>query len=274
MDARSSGKELRRWGEVMARSFDLREEWRNHHQRGGGNEELWPQVYIRDELFDPTQFYALGRPCKMARGYKLKSKPLEDIVQSAKKERPKLIGYDEEPIVIDNLDSIPLEKLQIQITEETPHSLGLEKANDASTLNCSGNPCSSRMELTRADTSESCNGNNGQIQQTMSDYVEISGTSPGGNHTETTGTLAHKTAKSRLMEICATNHWGDPLFECCKEEGPSHLKMFTYKVAVEVQHESSVCLECFSEPKPQKKAAQDHAAEGALWYLKHIGYIL
>ncbi|URE34705.1 hypothetical protein MUK42_13295 [Musa troglodytarum] len=201
-----------------------------------------------------------------ARGYKLKSKPLEDIVQSAKKERPKLIGYDEEPIVIDNLDSIPLEKLQIQITEETPHSLGLEKANDASTLNCSGNPCSSRMELTRADTSESCNGNNGQIQQTMSDYVEISGTSP--------GTLAHKTAKSRLMEICATNHWGDPLFECCKEEGPSHLKMFTYKVAVEVQHESSVCLECFSEPKPQKKAAQDHAAEGALWYLKHIGYIL
>ncbi|URE34706.1 hypothetical protein MUK42_13295 [Musa troglodytarum] len=209
-----------------------------------------------------------------ARGYKLKSKPLEDIVQSAKKERPKLIGYDEEPIVIDNLDSIPLEKLQIQITEETPHSLGLEKANDASTLNCSGNPCSSRMELTRADTSESCNGNNGQIQQTMSDYVEISGTSPGGNHTETTGTLAHKTAKSRLMEICATNHWGDPLFECCKEEGPSHLKMFTYKVAVEVQHESSVCLECFSEPKPQKKAAQDHAAEGALWYLKHIGYIL
>lgn len=186
-----------------------------------------------------------------ARGYKLKSKPLEDIVQSAKKDKPKLIGYDEEPIVIDNLDSIPLEKLQIQTTEETPHSLGLEKANGASLLNCSGNSWSSRKELTRADASESCNGNHGQIQQTVSDYVEISGTSPGGNHTETAGmilvstcrgniefymqlecsnlclkgTLAHKTAKSRLMEICATNHWRDPLFECCKEEGPSHLKM-------------------------------------------------
>ncbi|XP_009418500.3 endoribonuclease Dicer homolog 4 isoform X1 [Musa acuminata AAA Group] len=206
-----------------------------------------------------------------ARGYKLKSKPLEDIVQSAKKDKPKLIGYDEEPIVIDNLDSIPLEKLQIQTTEETPHSLGLEKANGASLLNCSGNSWSSRKELTRADASESCNGNHGQIQQTVSDYVEISGTSPGGNHTETAGALAHKTAKSRLMEICATNHWRDPLFECCKEEGPSHLKMFTYKVTVEVEHESSVCLECFSEPRPQKKAAQDHAAEGALWYLRHIG---
>jgi hypothetical protein len=29
---------------------------------------------------------------------------------------------------------------------------------------------------------------------------------------------------------------------------------------------------CFGYPKPTKKTAAEHAAEGALWYLKHLGY--
>ncbi|XP_028766455.1 ribonuclease 3-like protein 1 isoform X2 [Neltuma alba] len=31
-------------------------------------------------------------------------------------------------------------------------------------------------------------------------------------------------ARSTLYEICAANHWKPPVFECCKEEGPSHQK--------------------------------------------------
>ena len=32
-------------------------------------------------------------------------------------------------------------------------------------------------------------------------------------------------------------------------------------------------LECFGGPRTKKKAAAEHAAEGALWYLKHEGYL-
>ncbi|XP_059457336.1 ribonuclease 3-like protein 1 [Corylus avellana] len=79
-------------------------------------------------------------------------------------------------------------------------------------------------------------------------------------------------AKSHLYEICAANYWKPPLFECCKEEGPSHAKMFTFKVIVEIQEASTTVLECFGAPQLKKKRAAEHAAEGALWYLKHSGY--
>ncbi|KAF3450941.1 hypothetical protein FNV43_RR07030 [Rhamnella rubrinervis] len=79
-------------------------------------------------------------------------------------------------------------------------------------------------------------------------------------------------AKSHLYEVCAANKWKSPVFECCKEEGPSHLRMFTFKVVIEIREASNTILECFSGPQPKKKSAVEHAAEGALWYLKHIGY--
>ncbi|GMN49922.1 hypothetical protein TIFTF001_019101 [Ficus carica] len=80
-------------------------------------------------------------------------------------------------------------------------------------------------------------------------------------------------AKSDLHEICAANKWKPPLFECCTEEGPCHLKMFTFKVTVEIREaSSSTVLECFSAPQPRKKSAIDHAAEGTLWFLRHLGY--
>ncbi|KAK7820606.1 dicer-like protein 4, partial [Quercus suber] len=79
-------------------------------------------------------------------------------------------------------------------------------------------------------------------------------------------------SKSQLYEICAANYWKPPLFECCKEEGPSHAKMFTYKVIVEIKEASTTVLECFGAPRLRKKEAAEHAAEGALWYLKHIGF--
>ncbi|GMI75218.1 RNAse THREE-like protein 1 [Hibiscus trionum] len=79
-------------------------------------------------------------------------------------------------------------------------------------------------------------------------------------------------AKLQLHEICAANNWKHPLYECCKEEGPCHMKLFTFKVVVEMRETTSTTiLECFSDPRPKKKMAADHAAEGALWYLRHVG---
>lgn len=81
------------------------------------------------------------------------------------------------------------------------------------------------------------------------------------------------TARSRLFEICTANRWSPPEFICCKEEGPSHLKLFTYKVTVEVKVGSKInVVECLGGPKPKKKAAAEHAAEGALWYLRGLGH--
>lgn len=39
------------------------------------------------------------------------------------------------------------------------------------------------------------------------------------------GDQSNKSAKSELFEICAGNCWSPPLFVCCKEEGPCHLRM-------------------------------------------------
>jgi hypothetical protein len=39
-----------------------------------------------------------------------------------------------------------------------------------------------------------------------------------------------------------------------------------------MQEASTTILECFGAPQLKKKTAAEHAAEGALWYLKHSGY--
>ncbi|KAL0354852.1 UNVERIFIED_CONTAM: Ribonuclease 3-like protein 1 [Sesamum radiatum] len=86
--------------------------------------------------------------------------------------------------------------------------------------------------------------------------------------------------KADLHELCAREHWKQPVFECCNEEGPDHNKLFkilhrfTFKVLVETEEESMAVLECFGNPRPNKKAAAEDAAEGALWCLKHTGYQL
>ncbi|KAJ0973517.1 hypothetical protein J5N97_021476 [Dioscorea zingiberensis] len=77
-------------------------------------------------------------------------------------------------------------------------------------------------------------------------------------------TADNKSAKAKLYEICATNYWCPPSFVCCNEEGPSHLRMFTCMVTIKVDTSSSVLVECVDEPKSQKKAAEEHAAQGAL----------
>lgn len=77
-------------------------------------------------------------------------------------------------------------------------------------------------------------------------------------------------ARSLLTKICAANFWKPPLFMCCKEQGPSHSKLFTFKVDLKIEDGPAVSLECFGEPRMKKKAAAEHAAEGALWFLKQV----
>ncbi|KAI4331482.1 hypothetical protein MLD38_029670 [Melastoma candidum] len=81
-----------------------------------------------------------------------------------------------------------------------------------------------------------------------------------------------KSAKSKLYEVCASRHWKPPSFDCCIVRGPIHCRKFGYKVSVAVEGKEAVIVECFGELRPAKKAAAEQAAEGVLWYLKHLGY--
>ncbi|KAK3007427.1 hypothetical protein RJ639_013553 [Escallonia herrerae] len=44
-------------------------------------------------------------------------------------------------------------------------------------------------------------------------------------------------------------------------------------VSMEIEDNTNVILECIGDPRAKKKDAAEHAAEGALWYLKHGGYL-
>nr|CAD1831898.1 unnamed protein product [Ananas comosus var. bracteatus] len=180
-----------------------------------------------------------------AHGYKPKRKSLEEVLRTTRKNEAKLIGFDEDPILVENDNDIciKLEKLSTHEPEES--SLSLQDAKSAGTS-------FGYKSFIPSATEGNC----------------MAGVNENYN-----GDLDRKPAKSRLLEICTANYWDPPLFECCKDEGPSHLREFTYKVTVRVEGATATLLECFGDPKAQKKAAQEHAAEGALWYLKQQGYL-
>lgn len=48
---------------------------------------------------------------------------------------------------------------------------------------------------------------------------------------------------------------------------------FTFKVTLKIDDCSDMLLEGLGAPRTSKKAAAEHAAEGALWYLEKAGYI-
>ncbi|KAL3631791.1 hypothetical protein CASFOL_024775 [Castilleja foliolosa] len=87
------------------------------------------------------------------------------------------------------------------------------------------------------------------------------------------GVAKKRSAKTNLHELCARQHWKGPVYQCCNEEGPDHHKLFTYKVSVDVE-EKLTTLECYGNPRANKKAAAENAAEAALWCLKNMGYQL
>ncbi|XP_012844161.1 PREDICTED: dicer-like protein 4 isoform X2 [Erythranthe guttata] len=87
------------------------------------------------------------------------------------------------------------------------------------------------------------------------------------------GSQSNVSAKSCLYELCAANCWKPPVFECFKETGPEHIKEFVFRVVMEIEEMPNETFEFYGEPRARKKDAAEHAAEGALWYLKHEGYI-
>ncbi|KAF5182541.1 Dicer-like protein, partial [Thalictrum thalictroides] len=175
-----------------------------------------------------------------------KSKSLEKLLKSCVKEKAKLIGYDENPTQEVLLDAIQLDNLQIQ--ERSPNACNTPHINPTNKRPITNEGSENHCHKSAVDKSPVTNLQNGGIPPSISNI-------------------------SRLFELCTVKFWKPPMFECVKEEGLSHLKLFTFKVTVEIIEDKRTILECFSDPRPKKKAAQEHAAEGALWYLKHQGYL-
>lgn len=109
-----------------------------------------------------------------ARGYKHKSKPLKDVLRSTKKGEARLIGFDEEPIVMDH-EEHGLETVQIQNSGDTLQSSDSRREKDP--LEFSVNLKSSRVDLAGARITESCNTSN----------VQTSKSSANEKHTNTVG---------------------------------------------------------------------------------------
>lgn len=218
--------------------------------------------------------------CKLkALGFKHKSKSLEEVLRSTRKKVPKLIGFDEDPILVGEEfygESISLEKLRIDAAHEPPHLSSLPKTEASTSSNTSivhklpSGPSRS-LQRPQAEISETHKITK-RHESVVWGHNEFKGMLENANQLQMNGSQTNKSARSQLFEICAANYWAPPSFMCCKDEGPSHLRMFTFMVTIQVDGATSELLECYSEPKPQKKAAQEHAAVGALWYLKHLGY--
>ncbi|XP_048227644.1 dicer-like protein 4 isoform X2 [Ricinus communis] len=193
-------------------------------------------------------------------GYIRKSNYLEEVLRSGQKTDAKLIGYDETPIDITAHDPIGLQNLKIQDPSCSDFN---PKIRSMSKLTNTCSPCFIAANIQPPSPSVMVGGQpSATVAYPTSDMDKP--TSDGSHY---------GSAKSRLHDICAANCWKPPLFECCYEEGPSHLKSFSYKVIVEIEAAPDMILECFGAPREKKKAAAEHAAEGALWYLQHVGYL-
>lgn len=185
-------------------------------------------------------------------GYKHKRKSLEEIFRSTTKKESELIGYDEEPINVE--DDIDMQMNNLLINGERTSIQSTAGDN-------------------KVDKNDANSGRNNKSNVVMQNGCLPRGATDKINQKEYHGDMVRKTARSFLYELCAANYWKPPEFELCNDEGPSHLRKFTCKVLIEITGTSVSLLECYSDPKLQKRAAQEHAAEGALWYLKHLGYL-
>ncbi|XP_038879795.1 dicer-like protein 4 isoform X2 [Benincasa hispida] len=196
-----------------------------------------------------------------AKGFLPEVNSLEEILKSSSRMEPKLIGYDETPFgMVDQVDN------------------GLETINGPEFSNADLNPRVHRevdnshpvhiTRISRTPVSSSVAAGE-QLKPSMA----LEGHDSPADLQSSSGWSGKTTARSRLYEICAANHWNRPSFDCMNEEGPSHLKMFTYKVVLEMEEAPDTIFEFVGAPHLRKKAAAEHAAEAALWYLKKAGYL-
>ncbi|KAF2321486.1 hypothetical protein GH714_000062 [Hevea brasiliensis] len=118
----------------------------------------------------------------------------------------------------------------------------------------------------RDDEDDACNccikhmiDSNNTISKTQTQSKVVSETSMDDKaFHNNSGKQKNASAKSQLHEICAANNWKPPLFECCKEEGPSHLRLFTFKVSMEIEGAapSASILQCFGALGPKRRLQQ------------------
>ncbi|KAK9098409.1 hypothetical protein Syun_025454 [Stephania yunnanensis] len=190
-----------------------------------------------------------------AKGYKSKRKSMEDVLKSIRKQEATLIGFDEA-----TMES--LNPSQLGDVEGHDTSLSAGALSNLMTTNDKLNhrvDVSFKPSCTQSTLATTPQWHQGETSEGGSSLIDLQ-----------MGGMKNKvSAKSHLFELCASNSWNPPFFECINEEGPHHLKLFVYRVRVEVEDAKSTILECYSEPQAKKKAAQDQAAEGALWFLKH-----
>ncbi|KAL9242481.1 hypothetical protein vseg_016474 [Gypsophila vaccaria] len=185
-----------------------------------------------------------------AQGYKLKTKSLEEVLKSLRRMDAILVGYDETPLSRVSSPEYHLNELGSLSLEERPN----------------GGVTNMRQELKNLCSLDRRSPLPKRRQPTEDDKFN--------NDSDVQGGLRQPTAKAQLNEICMAKCWGPPSYECCQEQGPSHLKMFTFKVVVVIEEAQLVMLECFGRPQAKKKVAADEAATAALWYLKNEGYMV
>ncbi|KAL8152481.1 hypothetical protein V2J09_010241 [Rumex salicifolius] len=202
-----------------------------------------------------------------AEGYRVKSKSLEEILRESPRDKSVLIGYDEDPVYSVSPDSLEFESLSL----EDPSSSEITVSPDAlRSENLKLDPSSSERTAPGAHYSkykESMKSDEHKLKPSALKPVQKI-----PKLKKSVGASHQRTAKSLLHEVCLGNCWLPPVFECCNEQGPSHLRQFTYKVMLEID-EANVEVECQGEPHLKKKVAAEHAAEGALWLLRKEGYI-
>ncbi|KAK7388536.1 hypothetical protein VNO78_23354 [Psophocarpus tetragonolobus] len=182
-------------------------------------------------------------------GWKAKSKTLEEVLESTSKMEPKLIGYDETPIDVTDTNIASHKIVNADLYKSNPEIRRIQETVEI---------CSPCVIHVGQRLQSSAKGKLGQIYENHEYGSDSSGTG---------------TARSRLYEFCAAYCWKPPSFECCKEEGPDHLKQFTCKVTLEIEEAQDVIFEFVGEPQSKKKDAAESAAEGAFWYLQQQGYL-
>ncbi|KAI8023022.1 Dicer-like protein 4 [Camellia lanceoleosa] len=194
-----------------------------------------------------------------AEGYKPKYKSLEEVLKSSRKMEAKLIGYDEAPIDVTAPDAIPFGNLKLQESSRSQYNVKVHHLDEEpkKIFPVSIRPIRPPQPLLEAQKPQST----ATIENNSCNLDPLA-----------TGGSSKKSARSWLYEICAANCWKPPSFECCNETGPHHLKEFTFKVSVKIEEASDV-LAAFGAPHSRKKDAAEHAAKGALWYLKNAGYV-
>ncbi|XP_019057832.1 PREDICTED: dicer-like protein 4 [Tarenaya hassleriana] len=191
-----------------------------------------------------------------AHGYITATNPLEKVLKDSSRMEAELIGYDEEPVDVTDFDVIKFGNLNLEESFQSYPVVTETKADEAGSSYRIKPVITGKLSETRERLSE----------QTVSE-VSMPKTS------ETKGGSNNKTARSLLHEICVAHCWKSPDFQCCEEEGPGHLKSFVYKVIIVIEDTPDMTLECYGAAKPTKKGAAEHAAEAAIWYLEHAGYL-